>query len=73
MKQTTEPSDTGAGRAWPQWIFWVFAAMGLVLLVLEHRAHLLGWWLHAFFGLCVALLYLLSRSGEDDIRKSRPH
>ena len=28
-----------------QWIFWAFAAVALrLLLVLEHQAHVLGWW-----------------------------
>mgnify|MGYP006390260781 FL=1 len=49
------------------WIFWIFAGVTLLLLVLEHRAHVLGWGLHALLGLCVVLLYLVVRadSGGD--------
>jgi cell division protein FtsW (lipid II flippase) len=67
MTTPTKPSDTDPGRAWARWIFWAFAAVALLLLVLEHRAHVLGWWLHALLGLCVVLLYLVIRadSGGD--------
>jgi uncharacterized membrane protein HdeD (DUF308 family) len=55
------------------WIFWIFAGVALLLLVLEHRAHVLGWGLHALLGLlglCVVLLYLVIRadSGGDGPR-----
>jgi hypothetical protein len=52
------------------WIFWIFAGVALLLLVLEHRAHVLGWGLHALLGLCVVLLYLVVRadSGGDGPR-----
>jgi hypothetical protein len=43
-------------------IFWIFAGVALLLLVLEHRAHVLGWGLHALLGLCVLLLYLVVRA-----------
>lgn len=66
---TTPRKQTGteSGRAWRMWIFWIFAGVALLLLVLEHRAHVLGWGLHALLGLCVALLYLVIRadSGSD--------
>jgi hypothetical protein len=55
------------------WIFWIFAGVALLLLVLEHRAHVLGWGLHAMLGLCVVLLYLAIRadSGGDGDRRPR--
>lgn len=66
---TTPRNQTGteSGRAWRMWIFWIFAGVAPLLLVLEHRAHVLGWGLHALLGLCVALLYLVIRadSGSD--------
>lgn len=62
MTTPMKPSDTGPAFAWHKWIFWPLATIALVLLVLEHRAHALGWSLHAFLlGLCVALLYLVIR------------
>jgi hypothetical protein len=65
---TTPKKQTGteSGRAWPTWIFWIFAGVALLLLVLEHRAHVLGWWLHALLGLCVVLLYLVVRAASGD-------
>lgn len=50
------------GRSWVTWVFWIFAAVTLLLLVPEHRAHALGWGLHALLGLCVVLLYLVIRA-----------
>ena len=61
MNTPTKPADVEPGRAWPRWIPWTIAAVALLLLVLEHRAHALGWWLHALLGLCIVLLYLLIR------------
>lgn len=72
MTTPTKPTNTGSDRAWPRWIVWTFAAAALLLLVLEHRAHALGWWLHALLGLCVVLLYLLVRSDGNRARKSGP-
>ncbi len=72
MTTPTKPSDTDPGRARARWIFWAFAAVALLLLVLEHRAHVLGWWLHALLGLCIVLLYLLVRFQGDGVRKSGP-
>ena len=65
---TTPKKHTGteSGRAWPTWIFWIFAGVALLLLVLEHRARVLGWWLHALLGLCVVLLYLVVRAASGD-------
>ena len=73
MTTPTKPSDTESGRAWPRWIFWVFAAVALLLLVLEHRAHVLGWWLHALLGLCVVLLYLLIRADGGGTGRDGEH
>ena len=42
MTTPTKPCDTESDRTWPRWIFWTFAGVAL-LLVLEHRAHALGW------------------------------
>jgi hypothetical protein len=74
MTTPKKPSDTESGRAWPRWVFWMFAAVALLLLVLEHRAHALGWWLHGLLGLCIVLLYLLVRfeNDSDGSRKSGP-
>ena len=65
---TTPKKQTGteSGRARSMWIFWIFAGVALLLLVLEHRAHVLGWWLHALLGLCVVLLYLVVRAASGD-------
>jgi hypothetical protein len=63
---TNSKKQASTGRAWPMWIFWIFAAVALLLLVLEHRAHALGWGLHALLGLCVVLLYLVVRAGSED-------
>jgi hypothetical protein len=67
MTTPTKHTGTEPDRAWPTWIFWIFAGVALLLLVLEHRAHVLGWGLHALLGLCVVLLYLVVRadSGGD--------
>jgi hypothetical protein len=66
---TTPRKQTGteSRRAWPKWAFWIFAGAALLLLTLEHRAHALGWGLHALLGLCVVLLYLVvcADSGGD--------
>jgi hypothetical protein len=62
MTTPRKTTGTESGRAWPMWIFWLFAGVALLLQVLEHRAHVLGWGLHALFGLCVVLLYLVVRA-----------
>ncbi len=72
MTTPKKPSDTGSGRAWPLLIVWAIAAIALLLLVLEHRAHALGWWLHVLLGLCVVLLYLLVRFGGDGAGRNGP-
>jgi cell division protein FtsW (lipid II flippase) len=72
MVMPKKPSGTASGRAWPQWIVWTIAAIALLLLVLEHRAHALGWWLHVLLGLCVVLLYLLVRFGGDGAGRNGP-
>lgn len=71
MTTPTKPSDTESGRAWPRWTLWTFAAVALLLLVLEHRAQALGWWLHALLALCIVLLYLLVRA-DDGARRNGP-
>jgi hypothetical protein len=71
MTTSRKPTETKSGRAWPRWIFGSFAGVALLLLVLEHRAHALGWMLHALLGLCLVLLYLAVRAdsgGEDGKR-----
>ncbi len=70
MTTPRKETSTEPGRAWPMWIF---AGVALLLLVLEHRAHVLGWGLHALLGLCVVLLYLAIRadSGGDGDRRPR--
>ncbi len=67
MTTPKKQAGTQSGRAWRMWIFGIFAGVALLLLVLEHRAHVLGWGLHALLGLCVVLLYLVIRadSGGD--------
>ena len=73
MTTPRKETSTEPGRAWRMWIFWIFAGVALLLLVLEHRAHVLGWGLHALLGLCVVLLYLAIRadSGGDGDRRPR--
>ncbi|GAP34179.1 DUF2933 domain-containing protein [Piscinibacter sakaiensis] len=70
MTAPKKQTGTESGRAWRIWIFWIFAGVALLLLVLEHRAHVLGWGLHGLLGLCVVLLYLVVRadSGGDGPR-----
>ena len=58
------PAGASIGRGWPPWLFWIFAAVALLLLVLEHRAHRLGWILHVLLGLCLVVLYVASRARE---------
>lgn len=41
--------------------------------VLEHRAHELGWWLHALLALCVVLLYWLAHTAEAGSRDVDVH
>ena len=65
MTTPEKSSDSEPGRAWVKWIVWTIAAIALLLLVLEHRAHALGWGLHVLLGLCVVLLYLVVRFGGD--------
>ena len=72
MSTPRRQAGTGSGRAWPMWIFWVFAAVALLLLVLEHRAHVLGWGLHALLGLCVVLLYVVIRADSGGDSDGRP-
>ncbi len=72
MSTPRKQTDTESGRAWPMWIFWVFAGVALLLLVLEHRAHVLGWGLHALLGLCVVLLYVVIRADSGGDRDGRP-
>jgi hypothetical protein len=62
MSTPRKQDGTESGRGWRMWIFWIFAGVTLLLLVLEHRAHVLGWGLHALLGLCVVLLYLVIRA-----------
>lgn len=73
MTTPSKETSTESGRAWPMWILWIFAGVALLLLVLEHRAHVLGWGLHALLGLCLVLLYLAIRahSGGDGDRRPR--
>lgn len=67
MSTPRRGTGTDSGRTLTKWIFWIFAGVALLLLVLEHRAHVLGWGLHALLGLCIALLYVVIRtdSGGD--------
>jgi hypothetical protein len=60
MTAPKKQTGTESGRAWRIWIFWIFAGVALLLLALEHRAHVLG----------VVLLYLVVRadSGGDGPR-----
>jgi hypothetical protein len=72
MTDPKNHSGAESGRTWPKWIFWIFAGVALLLLVLEHRAHVLGWGLHALFGLCVVLLYLVIRADSSGNGDGRP-
>jgi TRAP-type uncharacterized transport system fused permease subunit len=72
MTLPTKPPGAESGRAWPKWIFWTFAAVALLLLVLEHRAHAIGWWLHALTALCIVVLYLAVRTYGDGPRNGGP-
>ncbi len=66
MPKGTTPRNTDSGRSWVKWILWFFAGLALLLLLLEHRAHALGGWLHAILGLCVVLLHLIVRFDGND-------
>lgn len=72
MTTPRKQTGTDTGRALTKWIFWIFAGVALLLLVLEHRAHVLGWWLHALLGLCVVLLYLVIRADSGGDGDGRP-
>ena len=72
MTTPRKTTGTESSRAWPMWVFWIFAGVALLLLVLEHRAHVLGWGLHALLGLCVVLLYLVVRADSGGDRDG-PH
>jgi len=54
-----------AGRTW--WVFGGFAAIAIVLLAFEHRAHLLGWlpWLIL---LACPLMHLFMHGGHGGKR-----
>lgn len=61
-KRSPGPSGDRASRfTW--WVFGGFAALGLTLLALEHRAHLLGWlpWLIL---LACPLMHLFMHGGH---------
>jgi hypothetical protein len=47
-----------------QGVLLAFAAIALLFLVMEHRAHALGPLLHVLQGACVVLLYLGGRLEE---------
>jgi 4-hydroxybenzoate polyprenyltransferase len=73
MTKPTNLSGPETHLAWSKWSFWTFGAVALLLLVLEHRAHVLGWWLHGLLALCIVLLYLLVRSeGAEAERNPSP-
>ncbi|MBS0474390.1 MAG: hypothetical protein JSR28_04475 [Proteobacteria bacterium] len=64
--QVYDMDRSQAGRMLPTLVFWIFAAIGLALMLFEHRAHAWGWGWHALLlGGCVALLYLLIRVEGD--------
>lgn len=67
MSTPKKHTGTVSVRALTKWIFWIFAGAALLLLALEHRAHVLGWGLHALLGVCIVLLSLAIRadSGGD--------
>lgn len=47
------------------WIFWVFLAIGLTLLALEHRGHLVGAWPYLLLLAC-PLMHLFMHRGHGD-------
>jgi predicted cobalt transporter CbtA len=53
--------DASSRRAW--WVFGGFAAFGLILIALDHRAHLLGWLPWLFLGGCL-LLHVFMHGGH---------
>ncbi|WP_043461585.1 DUF2933 domain-containing protein [Azohydromonas australica] len=66
MDKSQAPPLQPASRSWSRWIFAAFMVIALFLLWSEHRAHVLGWVLHALVGACVLLLYLNTRACEHD-------
>lgn len=60
--KTQERAATGVSRR-AGWVFGGFAAIALVLLAVEHRAHLLGWlpWL---FLIACPLMHLFMHGGH---------
>ncbi|MDZ5455641.1 hypothetical protein [Azohydromonas lata] len=66
MDKSKAPLQRHSFHSWSRWIFAAFMSIALFLLWSEHRAHLLGWVLHALVGVCVLLLYLNTRACEYD-------
>lgn len=60
-KAEVDGRKTPAGRA--KWVFGGFAAIALLMLAVEHRAHLLGWlpWL---FLLACPLMHVFMHGGH---------
>lgn len=57
----TRADDKANRRTW--WVFGGFAAIALVLLVVEHRAHVLGWLPWLFLVAC-PLMHLFMHGGH---------
>ena len=80
-RQATKPdARMSPARKVSTWVLWAFMAIAAFLLLAEHRAHILGGWLHLLLGLCVLLLYLNGahaarleeRGRHDSSEKERP-
>ena len=72
MDKSQAPASPPPPPSWKRWIFAAFMGIALVLLLSEHRAHILGWALHALVGACVLLLYFNTRAYESDGADTAP-
>lgn len=64
------PGRKGGTRLSPSRLFAAFAAIAILLFVSEHRAHALGYALHALLAICLVLLVLGSSDSRDGERRS---
>lgn len=70
MKTDFFPRRSQRGVA-SKWIFLGFALVALFFLLLEHRAHLYGWWPYLLLALC-PLMHLFHGHGGHGSHARKP-